>query len=596
MGQTLHPTAARPSSCLRHRNFSRPIRSGRLLPAPVPGLSRWGARFLFRHCSSLSGWYACAHPFPVMMRFVGRFLVLVATFHGLAAETLPARPPNILFAIADDWGVHGGAYGTKWVRTPAFDRVARDGILFSNAYTPNAKCAPSRASILTGRNPWQLKAAANHVCYFPPEFKGWGEALAEKGWFVGHTQKGWGPGVATNNAGQLRQMTGRAFNQRKAKPPTTGISDNDYAGNFEDFLDAGPRDRPWCFWYGALEPHRGYEFGSGMAKGGKKIAEIDQVPGCWPDNDTVRNDLLDYAFEVEHFDRHLGRMLATLEKRGLLDATLVIVTSDHGMPFPRMKGNAYAGANHVPFAVMWKGGITRPGRVVEDFISFIDLAPTFIELAGLTWAETGMAESPGRSLTELFRSDRSGLVNPARDHVLVGKERTDIGRPHDWGYPIRGMVTRDWLYLHNFESSRWPAGNPETGYLDCDGGATKTHILAAGRQNPADPHWGLCFGLRPGEELFDLRTDPDCLRNLAQASSSASTRSLLKSALFEELKQQGDPRLLGQGEIFDQYPHASPGHAGFYERTMRGEKLKAGWVSETDFEPARIPGRPTAAP
>ena len=102
------------------------------------------------------------------------------------------------------------------------------------------------------------------------------------------------------------------------------------------------------------------------------------------------------------------------------------------------------------------------------FTHFIDVAPTFIELAGLKWSETGMAESPGRSLTDLFQSDNSGVVNPARDHVLIGKERTDIGRPHDGGYPIRGIVRGGWLYLRNFEPARWPAGNPETGYLDCD--------------------------------------------------------------------------------------------------------------------------------
>ncbi len=115
-------------------------------------------------------------------------LILLVTTLGSYAATAPSRP-NILFAIADDWGLHAGAYGTSWVKTPAFDRVAREGLLFKKAYTPNAKCAPSRACILTGRNSWQLKEAANHICYFPPEFKGWGEALAEKGWFVGHTTK-----------------------------------------------------------------------------------------------------------------------------------------------------------------------------------------------------------------------------------------------------------------------------------------------------------------------------------------------------------------------------------------------------------------------
>jgi len=501
-----------------------------------------------------------------------------------AADQTPAARPNILFAIADDWGVHAGSYGTPWIQTPAFDRVAREGLLFTRAYTPNAKCAPSRACILTGRNPWQLKAAANHLCYFPPEFKTWGEALAEHGWFVGHTQKGWAPGVATNAAGQPRAMTGIAFNRHMATPPTARISHNDYAANFEDFLDAAPAARPWCFWYGASEPHRPYAFGSGVARGAKRLSDIDRVPGYWPDNDTVRHDMLDYAFEVEHFDRHLGRMLATLERRRSLDNTLVMVTSDHGMPFPRAKGNAYDFANRVPFAVMWKRGIANPGRIVDDFISFIDLAPTFIALAGLNWPDTGMAESPGRSLTDIFCADTSRIVSAGRNHVLIGKERTDIGRPHDWGYPTRGLLQGDWLYLCNFEPTRWPAGNPETGYLDCDGGATKTFILEAHRKNPADPHWALCFGLRPAEELYDLRADPDCLRNLAASAAAAAARSVLTNALFAELKQQGDPRMSGQGDLFDQYRHASPGHVGFYERFLRGEPLQAGWVTDTDFE------------
>lgn len=140
--------------------------------------------------------------------------------------------PNILFAVADDWSYgHAGAYGCRWVQTPAFDRLARQGILFTHAYTPSAKCAPSRSSILTGRNPWQLKAAANHICYFPPEFKTWAEALAEHGYYVGMTGKGWGPGVATNASGQLRQMAGKPFNQHTTAPPTSGIANNDYAAS-----------------------------------------------------------------------------------------------------------------------------------------------------------------------------------------------------------------------------------------------------------------------------------------------------------------------------------------------------------------------------
>lgn len=495
-------------------------------------------------------------------------------------------PPNILFAIADDWGYgHAGAYGAKWVSTPAFDRVAREGVLFNRAYTPNAKCAPSRACLLTGRNSWQLKEAANHICYFPAEFKGWAEALAEHNWHVGFTTKGWGPGVANDAGGKPRRMTGQPFNARQMAPPATGIGKNDYAANFEDFLTAAPAGRPWCFWYGAIEPHRDYEFGSGVKLGGKKLTDIDRVPSYWPDNDTVRHDLLDYAFEIEHFDRHLGRMLASLEQRGLLENTLVIVTSDHGMPFPRCKGNVYESSNHVPLAMMWPQGIAAPGRTASDFVSFIDVAPTIIELAGLTWAESGLAPSPGRSLTDVFRSTKGGQVNPARDHVLVGMERHDIGRPGDVGYPVRGIIRGETLYLHNFEPSRWPACNPETGYLNCDASPTKTFILDAHRSVADNPHWKLCFGKRPAEELYDLRVDPDCVHNRAGNAETQATLRDLRELLFAELKRQDDPRMAGKGSVFDEYPHANPEHVHFYERYTKGEKLKAGWVRPTDFEP-----------
>ncbi len=500
-----------------------------------------------------------------------------------------ASRPNILFAIADDWGYgHAGAYHCRWIKTPGFDRVAQSGILFTHAYTPNAKCAPSRACILTGRNSWQLEAAANHIPFFPPQFKTYAEALSEHGYSVGVTAKGWAPGVATNALGKPRQMAGRPFNRRTAQPPARGIHHNDYAGNFVDFLDATPTGQPWCFWYGGFEPHRGYEFGSGVSKGGKQLSEVDRVPKYWPDNDVVRHDLLDYAFEVEHFDRHLTRMLDLLEQRGQLDNTIVVVTSDHGMPFPRAKGQEYDFSNHVPLAIMWKRGLRSPGRTVDDYVSFTDLAPTFVESAGLTWAETGLAPTIGRSLSELFRAERGGRVIAARDHMLIGKERHDVGRPHDWGYPIRGIIKEEMLYLRNFEPARWPAGNPETGYLNCDGGATKTEILKAHRLDPTNPHWALCFGQRPAEELYDLAHDPDCLNNLAAQPDHLTKKQRLERQLFDELKAQGDPRMSGQGGIFEQYPYANPAQRNFYERYMRGEKIDAGWVNPSDFEKSPV--------
>jgi N-sulfoglucosamine sulfohydrolase len=477
-----------------------------------------------------------------------------------SSEPTPPRP-HLLFAIADDWSFgHAGAYGCSWVKTPNFDRVAKDGLLFANAYTPCGKCSPSRASILTGRNPWQLKAAANHWPVFPSEFKTWPEALGGLGYFVGATGKTWAPGEAKDAEGRTRQMAGRPFNARKAPPPTEAIGHNDYAGNFADFLDAAPAGQPWCFWYGSTEPHRDYAFGSGATKGGKQPAEIDRVPGYWPDNETVRQDLLDYAFEVEHFDRHLGRMLDLLEQRGLRSNTLVVVTSDNGMPFPRAKGYAYEESDHLPLAMMWPAGIREPGRKVEDYISFIDFAPTFVAVAGLTWEQTGLAPAAGHSLTDLFANQPARV----RDHVLIGKERNDTGRPGDAGYPIRGIVKGGQFYLHNFAPDRWPGGNPETGYKDTDDSPTKTEVLAT-REDPERKHfWDLCFGMLSAEQFYDLRTDPDALTNLASRLDTTA----LRDQLFTELKAQADPRLAGQPEVFEAEPYAGP-QRGLYERWAR---------------------------
>lgn len=514
--------------------------------------------------------------FPRLITALG-VLACIAVAH--------AERPNILFAIADDASYpHMSAYGCSWIETPAFDRVAEEGILFTRAYTPNAKCAPSRSCIITGRNPWQLESAVNHLAKFPARFTSYVEVLERAGYFVGKTGKGWGPGDAGLRDGKRRELVGKPFDRAKLTPPTSGIHPVDYAANFAEFMDANTEKKPWCFWYGGFEPHRAYEYGSGVAKGGKKVGDVRAVPAFWPDDDVTRNDLLDYAFEIEHFDHHLASMLALLEARGELDNTIVVVTADNGMPFPRVKGQEYELSNHLPLAIMWKNGIQNPGRVIDDFVNFIDFAPTFLEVAGVDAATSGMAPMTGRSLMGIFRAEAVGIVEPGRDHVLIGKERHDVGRPHDWGYPIRGIVKGDLVYLHNFEPDRWPAGNPETGYLNCDGGATKTSILGLRRAGKNETLWQLSFGKRPAEELFNIKQDPECMVNLADDATCQAMKAELQAQLFAELKAQGDPRLTGNAAYFDTIEYVDPRTTGFYERFMAGEMMKAGWVNESDFE------------
>jgi arylsulfatase A-like enzyme len=495
--------------------------------------------------------------------------------------------PNILIAMGDDISYpHMSAYGCEFVETPGFDRIAREGILFNNVYTPNAKSSPSRACFLTGRNSWQLEEAANHIPFFPIKFTSFMESLNNHGYNVGHTSKGWAPGIAVDSSGNPRELTGKAFNAMKTYPPATGISNSDYAANFEDFLNSGDNKKPFCFWYGSYEPHRGYEYESGVKKGGKRLSDIMNFFKFWPDNDSVRNDLLDYAFEIEYFDSHLVRMLEILEKRGELDNTIVIVTADNGMPFPRIKGQVYEYSNHLPMAIMWGKGIKNPGRIVDDYVNFIDIAPTILETAGIKESESGMQHIEGKSITKLLSSKKSGVIDKKRDHVLIGKERHDIGRPDDTGYPVRGIIKDGFLYIKNFKTDRWPSGNPETGYLNCDGGPTKSVILNMRRSGISRFFWDLSFGKRDEEELYHLVTDPECMNNLAGDAGFTTLKEILKEQLEKELKEQSDPRIMGNGDIFDKYPYAQKNGIDFYNRFMKGEltSKNAGWVNPTDFE------------
>jgi N-sulfoglucosamine sulfohydrolase len=517
--------------------------------------------------------------------FSGTLLLtsLAAFLPASLTQQLTNQKPNILFIIADDAGPDMSIYGRKWCTTPAFDRIAREGLLFTRAYTPNAKCAPSRSCIMTGRNSWQLDAAANHNIYFPTKFKTYQEALAGAGYLTGYTGKGYGPGKALTDDGQPRPVLGTLFDKHTTTPPTTHMGRADYAANFADFVQQAG-GKPWSFWVGFLEPHRAYEYGSGVKKGGKRPDMIERVPAYWPDSLTIRNDLLDYAYEIEYMDSHVARILKTLEETGQLDNTLIVVTSDHGMPFPRVKGNQYEAANRIPMAIRWPKGIKTNNRRIDDYVSFVDLAPTFLQAAGLPHNRSGMQPTVGTSLFDVFGSAKTGQANPARNFVLVGQERHDIGRPRDEGYPVRGMHKDGMLYLRNYEPTRWPACNPETGYLNCDGSPTKSLILNLRRSGKDKTYWQTNFGKRPAEELYDVRRDPDCVNNLISNPRYKAVAKQLETEMVAKLKAQDDLRQIGFGYLYEQYPVSEPAMRGYYEKNQAGNRVKAGWVEDTDYE------------
>jgi len=479
------------------------------------------------------------------------------------------RRPNILFAISDDQSfAHTSAAGCRTVRTPAFDRVAERGVLFTNAICGSPGCAPSRAAILTGRHHWQLREAGTHASYFPTDLVVYPQLLEAAGYHVGMTGKGAGP---ANFQGWKHNPAGRSYDRHKLSTRIQGLSALDYAANFAEFLNEKPEDRPFCFWFGATEPHRAYREGVGRAAG-KKLEDV-QVPAFLPDCEIVRSDILDYCFEIEHFDKHLGQMLDLLEKRGELENTIVVVTSDNGMPFPRAKANMYEYGIHLPLAISWPAEAPG-GRVIEDVVSFVDFAPTFLEAAGLT-PPPGMV---GQSLLGLLCSKKSGRVDPKRNVAYSGRERHSHARYDNLGYPSRAIRTERFLYIRNFAPERWPAGDPP-GFYDIDDSPTKRYLLEHREDPTIRRFFELACGKRPAEELYDVVADPDCVRNLAGEPRYQQTKQLLATQLERTLRETGDPRVLGDPDIWESYPRFSPMRpelGGFAEQGKYNPKYQRG--------------------
>lgn len=449
----------------------------------------------------------------------------------LAANGAEGRP-NILYCVADDWAwPHAGAYGDAVVRTPTFDRLAREGILFHHAFSAAPSCTPSRAAMLTGQYPHRLREGSCLWGLLPSDFPVYPDLLEKAGYAVGCTRKGWAPGNF-QAGGFTRNPAGPAF------------------PNFAEFLKTVPASQPFCFWFGSHDPHRPYKPGSG-ARPDK--AEQIKVPPYWPDTATTRADILDYYHEVERFDREVGELLRQLDENGRRTNTLVVMTGDNGWPFPRGKANLYDGGTRQPLAACWPAKI-KPGQVSEDFINLMDLAPTFLEAAGLR----PPAAMTGKSFFGLLTgAEKSGL----RDTVFLERERHAYVRPGNTSYPMRAIRTPGFLYIRNLRADRWPAGAPaiETDppriFGDCDDGPTKRDILARRADPSVSRSFELCFGKRPAEELYDLRRDPQQMHNVADDPAYATTRRELRQRLDAWMKETADPRAVRDDDHWDHFPY-----------------------------------------
>jgi uncharacterized sulfatase len=352
--------------------------------------------------------------------------------------------------------------------------------------------------------------------------------LEAAGYHVGLQGKGWGPG------------------NFKASGRTQNPAGTDYS-SVGAFLEARPKDKPFCFWFGSTDPHRPYEKGSAL-KAGFRMEDIE-VPTWLPDSPAVREDIADYLFEVQRFDSDVGAILAAIENRGELENTLVVLTSDNGMPFPRAKTNLYDSGTRMPLAISWPATVPG-GRVVDDFVSHIDLAPTFIDAAGLRTPDT----ITGRSLLPILQSKKAGQVESGRDRVFTGRERHTRMRAGGVGYPMRAVRTRDFLYIRNYEPERWPAGDPPD-FGDIDNGSSKEFVIAQKDSTEFGKFYQLACAKRPAEELYDLKRDAAQQVNVAADGKYADRRDKLSKMLQDYLARTQDPRATRQEIIWDTSPY-----------------------------------------
>jgi N-sulfoglucosamine sulfohydrolase len=523
--------------------------------------------------------------------------LLIALGSGFASARAGDSRPNILFCFADDWGRYAAVYAVvderpsinQVLKTPVIDRMARRGVLFKNAFVTAPSCTPCRSSLLSGQYFWRTgRGAILRGAQWDPAIPSYPLLLRDAGYHIGKSYKVWSPGTPVDApyGGQrfAYEKGGRDFcdfSENATRLVRQGLSFEaarekilgQVRTNFAAFLADCKPGQPFCYWFGPTLTHRAYEKGSGKALWGIEPDLLKgKLPKFMPDVPEVRADFTDYMGEIQAWDAGVGVLLQALEDRGELDKTLVVISGDHGMPgVPGGKCNLYDFG--VGVALIATGPGVKGGRVVDDFVNLMDLAPTFLEAGGVK----PPAVMTGRSFLDVLHSDKSGLVDPARTWVVTGRERhVASAREGNLPYPHRALRTPDFLYIRNFAPERWPMGEPGfTGkadlppsdelehntyiaFADMDASPTKAWLVGRFGESQWQWHYDYAFSKRPAEQLYDLKNDPDQTTNLAADPAYADRTSTMAEQLMKILRETGDPRVTGDGKTFDRPPFTDP--------------------------------------
>ena len=500
---------------------------------------------------------------------------------------------NILFVFADDWGRYASCYRgldgrptvNDVVRTPNIDRVAREGVVFRHAFVNAPSCTPCRSSLLSGRYFFQTgRGAILQGAAWDESIPTFPLLLRDAGYHIGKSFKVWLPGTPVDApfGGQryAYEKAGRAcnnFSEEATAMVAAGASVAaararilaEVQANFDAMLADRKPGQPWHYFFGPTNTHRSWVQGSG-----KKLWDIEpdslqgKLPKSLPDVPEVREDVADYLGECQAVDAYVGVLLQRLEEAGELERTVVVLSGDHGMPgVTHGKCNLYDQGAAVPLVIRWPGA--RGGRVIDDLVRLPDLMPTFLEIGGVKTPDNLY----GRSLVPLLKSDRGGLIDPTRNWVIIGRERhVGMAREGNRPYPMRALRTPEFLYIRNFAPDRWPMGAPYAAadtapnlravaantfvaFPDMDAGPTKTWLVARWRDPTWKWHVDLAFAQRPAEEFYDLKKDPDQVKNLAADPAWAAKKRELAEQMMTLLRAAQDPRVVGDGMAFERSPY-----------------------------------------
>jgi arylsulfatase A-like enzyme len=378
----------------------------------------------------------------------------------------------------------------------------------------------------------QLEDMANLWSKFLPKFRLFTDELAESGYHTGFMGKGWSPGNHKDHGRELNPA-GRHYS------------------DFTSFLTARKEKQPFFFWFGSTHTALHSFKKIDGATTGIDLAKI-RVPAYLPDTLEVRREIAAYFAAAQEMDAVYGEAIARLEQAGELDNTVVIYTSDNGWQLPRGLANCHDSGSHVPLAIRWPVKV-KAGARSEAFITLTDLAASFLDIAQVPkWPEM-----TSRSFLDVLTSQNDGKD---RDRVFVERERHANVRLGDLSYPCRGIRTAPFLYLRNLRPDRWPAGDPTLHFAvgqwgDVDPSMTKQFILDHRDEPAMKPFFELCFAKRPAEELYDLRSDPDQVKNLASDPAMAETKALLASQVDAWMRETADPRVDPAFDAWDKYPY-----------------------------------------